>query len=116
MVTVGRVRTHTLVWRKVWPSSWLRLRAARSFGFGVCISGSAGHDSAWISVPTTAMAAEPAWNGGAMTGLVIATVYIPIVGLIMGPMALGKPARKSQGIALLIIGIVMFVIYVGATV
>lgn len=76
----------------------LRLRAAMPIGY---------------AAPAVA-GAEAAWSGGAMTGRVIATVFVPLVGLIMGPMNLGKPARKGQAIALLIVGIVMALIYIGS--
>lgn len=48
-----------------------------------------------------------AWSGGAMTGLVIATLLIPLIGLIIGPMNFGEEKRNGQAVMLFIEGILM---------
>jgi hypothetical protein len=51
------------------------------------------------------------WSGGAMAGLVIGTVIIPLVGIIAGIVGMNKPAKKDQGLILLVLGIAMIAIY-----
>ena len=53
---------------------------------------------------------EP-WTGGEMTGLVFATLIIPLIGFIMGIIGLTKESRKGQGAGLLVLAIIMTVIY-----
>jgi hypothetical protein len=110
MVTAGRIRSDTMVWREGLPQ-WYPAGG---------VSDLPGRAALAIAVPppppvsyTTVVAADDAaWGGGAMTGLVIATLFIPLVGLIIGPMNMNKAARKGQGLALLIVGIVMVLVYV----
>jgi uncharacterized membrane protein len=62
--------------------------------------------------PSQVQSGEEAWGGGAMAGLIIGTIFIPLIGIIAGAIAMSKPARKSQGTALLCLGIAMVVLYV----
>jgi hypothetical protein len=60
--------------------------------------------------PTTARGGE-AWSNSMMIALAVGTFFIPLIGIIMGIIGLRNEARKNQGIALLVFGIVMFLIY-----
>lgn len=116
MVTAGRVRSNTMVWREG-LAQWFPAGGVSDLpGRAALATASPPPLPTAYSGSGSAVGDEQPYSGGAMAGLVIATVFIPLVGLIMGPMAMGKPSRKSQGVALLIVGIVMVLIYVGATV
>lgn len=53
-----------------------------------------------------------AWSGGAVFGHIILAIFVPILGIIFGAVSLGKGGkRKKQGIAVLIIGIVILLIW-----
>jgi hypothetical protein len=47
------------------------------------------------------------WSIGTMLGLIIATVFMPPVGLVFGVMGFRTPARKAQGAVLLTVAIFM---------
>ncbi len=47
-----------------------------------------------------------AWTGLAMFLLIAGTILIPFFGIIMGVVSLSNPARRSQGISLLVLGII----------
>ena len=47
--------------------------------------------------------------------LVIATVLIPLIGIIVGGINLGKPARRKQSQILLAVGIGIVVLYILAS-
>jgi len=51
------------------------------------------------------------WSTGAMVGLSIASIIIPLVGLVSGIYGLTKEAKRAQGGILLAIGILMTVGY-----
>lgn len=61
------------------------------------------------------------WTSGAMTGLVIGSIFVPLLGIILGVIYLSNsstsPERKKQAMTLLIVaGAVMafwFVLYIG---
>jgi hypothetical protein len=44
---------------------------------------------------------ESGWSDGAMAGLFIATLIIPLIGLVAGCIGLSRPATKDQGKVLL---------------
>ena len=50
------------------------------------------------------------WTNGAMIGLVIATVLIPLVGIVMGIINLKDAHKGGQATTLLIVGIAMAVL------
>jgi hypothetical protein len=53
---------------------------------------------------------KPAWSGGEMVGLVIGSILIPLFGVGFGIYGLTQEAKRGQGAALLIVGIVAWVI------
>jgi len=120
MIVAGRVRSDTLVWKEG-LAQWMPANALTDLPGRMALAAAAPPMPPTTMMPMGYAApavagAEAAWSGSAMAGLVIATVLVPLVGLIMGPMNLGKPARKGQAIALLIVGIVMALIYIGSAV
>lgn len=44
---------------------------------------------------------ESGWSDGAMAGLFIGTLIIPLVGIVAGCIGLGQPGTKDQGKVLL---------------
>ena len=54
---------------------------------------------------------DQAWGTGLVIALAIGTFFIPLVGLIAGVIALRSPAKRTQGIGLLVFGIIMAVLY-----
>ena len=52
---------------------------------------------------------------GAFVGLIVATVLIPLIGIVVGAVSLKKPLRKTQAQILLAVGIGTVVLYVLAT-
>jgi hypothetical protein len=55
-------------------------------------------------------AGKPAWSGGEMAALVIGSILIPIFGVGFGIYGLAKAGKRGQGAALLIVGVVAWVI------
>jgi hypothetical protein len=51
------------------------------------------------------------WSGGMMAFLIIATILIPLVGIIAGIIGLTQDAKRGQGGLLLAVGIIMFVFW-----
>lgn len=49
---------------------------------------------------------------GAMIGLILLTIFIPLVGIIVGAVNLKYEERKGQAMALLITGIILMIIYI----
>lgn len=47
------------------------------------------------------------WGTGAITGLVLSTIFLPLIGIIMGVLNLEEDTRKTQARALLAVGLVM---------
>ena len=64
-----------------------------------------------ISTPDPVSCASDKWSSGAMTGLVLATIFLPLVGLILGLTTTPAcPERKRQANTLLILSIVIMAI------
>lgn len=55
-------------------------------------------------------AADAPWNSTSMTLLVIGSLFIPLIGIIAGIIGMNSKAKKSQGIILLIVGILCILI------
>lgn len=60
---------------------------------------------------TKSMKRTEKWTTGAMSCFIVATVIIPIVGLVAGVCSLFYPEKREQGGILLIVGIVMTAIH-----
>jgi hypothetical protein len=71
--------------------------------------------SASASAATTVDASEQPFTTGTFVVLIIATVIIPLIGMIVGGINLKKPLRKTQSTILLAIGIGIVVLYVLAS-
>ena len=52
------------------------------------------------------LANKSAWSGLSMFLLIFGTLLIPFFGIIMGAVSLSTPARRTQGISLLVLGII----------
>jgi hypothetical protein len=62
-----------------------------------------------------ASGADGPFSTGAFIGLIVATVLIPLIGIVVGAVTLKKPRRKTQAQVLLAVGIGTVVLYVLAT-
>ena len=60
-------------------------------------------------------ASEQPFTKNTFIVLVIATVLIPLIGIIVGGINLGKPARRKQSQILLAVGIGIVVLYILAS-
>lgn len=49
---------------------------------------------------------KSAWSGLSMFLLIVGTLLIPFFGIIMGVVSLSTPTRRTQGISLLVLGII----------
>lgn len=62
------------------------------------------------------MPSDDAWSGGAMTGLVLASILMPILGIILGAIFMSNNSasqeRKKQAKTLLIVGCSMMAAWV----
>jgi hypothetical protein len=58
---------------------------------------------------------EGPFSTGAFVGLIVATVLIPLIGIVVGAISLKKPRRRTQAQILLAVGIATVVLYVLAT-
>lgn len=54
------------------------------------------------------------WGTGAMIGLVVGSIVIPLIGIIFGIIGLAKEEKRGQGATLLIISLVMMVAYMAS--
>lgn len=51
--------------------------------------------------------AGSAWNFGTMAGLIVATLFLPPIGIVFGLLGMRQPARRTQGAVLLTVSIFM---------
>ena len=55
---------------------------------------------------------DQAWSTGIMIALAVGTLFIPLVGIVAGVIGLRSPAKRNQGIGLLVFGGIMVLVYV----
>lgn len=68
-------------------------------------------DTRPISTPDLVSYTSEKWSSGAMTGLVLATIFIPLVGLILGlTTTQACPGKKRQANILLILSIIIMAV------
>jgi hypothetical protein len=75
----------------------------------------AGGSAGTAEVRTAGAQVGAAFTTGAFVALIIATIFIPLVGLIVGAINLKHPPRRNQALALLWIGIGVIVLFVLGT-
>jgi uncharacterized membrane protein YvbJ len=62
-----------------------------------------------IDVRKQVNADDKPWNSNAMLGLILASVFAPYVGIILGITHLNKEKKKKQSIILLSIGVIFLI-------
>jgi hypothetical protein len=78
-------------------------------------SASSGEPAGTAQVRSAGPQVGAAFTTGAFIALIIATVFIPLVGIIVGAINLKHPPRRNQALALLWIGIGVIVLFVIGT-
>ena len=116
MVVAGRIRADTPIWRDG-LADWFPAGGVSDLPGRQALA-----TTSSPAVPTRSSHHAPppppdgdiAWSGPAFAALIIVTLVIPLVGLIVGPIGMTKSPTRGQGISLLVIALVMFLIYFSA--